>query len=366
MHGCMILAAVDRTERFYKIDRLLREQRVVSFASMMSQLEVSRATLKRDLEYMRSRLYAPIRFDREAGGYRLVADPATESRYALPGLWFSAAEIHALLTLQHLVANLRAGSVLGPHLQAVSARLESTLGGADRSAAELRKRVRILDIASRRMQAEPFETVGSALVRRRRLRITYFGRMRGDVTEREVSPQRLVHYRDNWYLDAYCHLRDGLRSFAVDAIRTAEMLDHAADDVAESTLDAVLGSGYGIFSGEHVTWASLRFTPERARWVAAEQWHPLQRTRFDATGSFVLELPYSDPRELLMDILRHGADVEVLAPQELRCQVIEALEAMSRLYKQSASAEKVDARAPAAAQHPTRSRHASARPRRAL
>ena len=333
----MILRAVDRTERFYKLDRLLREQRVVTFATMMAALEVSRATLKRDLEYMRSRLHAPIRFDREAGGYRL--QPGAESRYALPGLWFSAAEIHALLTLQHLVANLRAGSVLEPHLRAAGARLAQALGDADPSAEQLRKRVRILDIASRRVQPQHFETVGSALVRRRRLAITYFGRMRGDVTEREVSPQRLVHYRDNWYLDAYCHLRQGLRSFAVDAIRGAQLLERAADDVSEATLDAVLGSGYGIFSGERVTWAKLRFTPERARWVATEQWHPQQRSTFDAAGRFLLELPYSDPRELMMDILRHADQVEVLAPASLRSQVTEAIDAMRSRYAAQAPSD---------------------------
>jgi predicted DNA-binding transcriptional regulator YafY len=110
------------------------------------------------------------------------------------------------------------------------------------------------------------------------------------------------------------------------------MLATNAQDVAESTLDAVLGSGYGIFSGEDVTWAQLRFTPARARWVASEQWHPLQRTRFDADGSFILELPYSDPRELTMDILRHGADVHVLAPDALRNAVVDALDAAHSRY----------------------------------
>ena len=219
----MIDLTVDRTERFYKIDRLLREHRIVSFASMQAQLEVSRATLKRDLEYMRNRLHAPIEFDRSAGGYRFAAATSSGSRYELPGLWFSAPEIHALLTLQHLVSNLRAGSVLSPHVEAVTRRLESALGAPDHSADELRRRVRILDLAARSMRLEYFETVGSALFRRRRLRITYFGRTRGDLTDRIVSPQRLVHYRDNWYLDAYCHLRKGLRSFSVDAIHSASM-----------------------------------------------------------------------------------------------------------------------------------------------
>jgi len=332
----MIVLTVDRTERFYKIDRLLRAHRIVSFASMQAQLVVSRATLKRDLEYMRSRLHAPIEFDRAAGGYRFAAATSSGSRYELPGLWFSAPEIHALLTLQHLVSNLRAGSVLSPHVGAVTRRLESALGAPDHGADELRRRVRILDLAARSMRLEYFETVGSALFRRRRLYITYFGRTRGDLTDRVVSPQRLVHYRDNWYLDAYCHLRKGLRSFAVDAMRSAAMLDSAAQDVSDQRLDAVLGNGYGIFSGENVTWARLRFSPERARWVSTEQWHPQQRTRFEADGSFLLELPYSDPRELIMDILRHGAGVEVLAPASLRRQMIEAIESMRECYASSA------------------------------
>jgi predicted DNA-binding transcriptional regulator YafY len=325
---------VDRTERFYIIDRMLREREAVSFASMAQRLEISPATLKRDLEYMRSRLHAPIVYDRVRGGYRL--DVSTEqARYQLPGLWFSPAEIHALLTLQHLVSNLRAGSVIAGRIAAVADRLSQALGSEAGDEAELRKRVRILGLATREVPLEHFEHVGSALVRRKRLALRYFARGRGDETERVVSPQRLVHYRDNWYLDAYCHLREDLRSFAVDAIRAAHPLAEAAIEVPQERLDAVLGSGYGIFSGEQVAWARLRFTPERARWVGAEQWHPQQRASREADGSFLLEIPYSDPRELLMDVLRHGAEVEVLAPESLRRMVQETIAAMQTRYAEA-------------------------------
>jgi predicted DNA-binding transcriptional regulator YafY len=170
-------------------------------------------------------------------------------------------------------------------------------------------------------------------LQRRRQRIKYFSRARNDETEREISPQRRVHYRENWYLDAWCHLRKGIRSFAVDAIRAAEVLDESAVDLTEDELDQVLAAGYGIFSGRDVQWAVLRFSPQRARWVAAEQWHPQQRSRTDADGSYVLELPYSDSRELLMDILKHGAHVEVLAPHELRDEVAGALRAAAAIYR---------------------------------
>jgi predicted DNA-binding transcriptional regulator YafY len=323
---------VDRTERFYKIDQLLSERGVVPFRALQEKLEVSRATIKRDLEYLRNRLHAPIVWDREAGGYRYGEPEAGGAQYELPGLWFNASEIHALLTMEHLLANLQGGGLLAPHLEPLRARLRALLGTADSTAEEIRRRVRILDMAARPVVLEQFSVVGSALLRRLRLRITYYARSRDETTEREVSPQRLVHYRDNWYLDAWCHLRNDLRSFAVDAIRRAEVLGRRARHVPDRTLDAVLGAGYGIFSGRRVSWAKLRFTPERARWVAAETWHPKQKARFQEDGSYLLRVPYSDDRELVMDILRHGAEVEVLGPPALRARVQAELRAAAARY----------------------------------
>lgn len=331
---------MDRTERFYKIDQLLSERRVVPFSVLAEKLGVSRATIKRDLEYLRNRLNAPIVWDRDLGGYRFGEPERGAGQYELPGLWFNAAEIHALLTMQHLLANLDAGGLLGPHVQPLLARLGGLLGSADDAQDEINKRIKIIGVAARRMVLDYFSVVGSALLRRKRLRLVYYVRTRDEVTEREVSPQRLVHYRENWYLDAWCHARDELRSFSLDAIRGAEMLEAPARDVPEKKLDAVLGTGYGIFSGSDVSWAKLRFTPERARWVSSEVWHPQQKGSHEADGSYVLEIPYSDYRELVMDILKFGSDVEVLAPQSLRDKVIAAMAATLARYE-SASEEKV-------------------------
>ena len=315
---------MERTERFYRIQQLLRDRRVVPFTVFLEQLEVSRATVKRDLEYLRNRMNAPIAWDREARGYRFAAPEQGSAQYELPGLWFNASEIHALLTMRHLLAHIEPG-ILAPQLVPIAERLRLLLGSGDHSVEEVQKRVRILGMASRRFARPDFAVVGSSLLRRKRLHLRYYVRARDEVTEREVSPQRLVHYRDNWYLDAWCHRRDDLRSFAVDAIRDAEILDKKARDIPESTLNKVLGSGYGIFSGHRVRWGRLRFTRERARWVATEEWHPRQRGRFEADGSYVLEVPYSDDRELVMDILRHGPEVEVLGPPPLRRVVRERL-----------------------------------------
>jgi len=324
---------MDRTERFYKIDQLISERRLVTFAELLEVLEVSPATLKRDIQYLRDRLNCPLIWDPDARGYRYENGTALSgSQFELPGLWFNASEIHALLTMQHLMANLDKGGLLSPHIQPLMARLNSLLGTADNTAEEVRKRVRIIGAAARRMHLSNFETVGSALLRRKRLMITYHARGSDEVTEREVSPQRLVYYRENWYLDAWCHMRKALRNFSVDAIQKAEILEKPAREVPEKTTDEVLGAGYGIFAGSKVQWAKLHFTPERARWVAHEQWHPRQKGTSGADGSYLLEIPYADDRELLMDILKYGPDVEVLAPDALRSRVKSLLDQAGQRY----------------------------------
>jgi len=323
---------MDRTERFYRIDRLLHENRVVTIDRFLDELSVSRATFKRDLEYMRDRLNAPIEWDREAGGYRFVQQVPGAPEYELPGFWFNESEILALLSMESLLAEIEPG-LLGPRLEPLKARLSSLIESTSHSADEVRKRIRVLRMGSRSRRIRFFEDIALALMNRRKLHLDYFVRTRDELTHRDVSPQRLVHYRDNWYLDAWCHLANAVRSFALDAVEGARVLDEAAIDVPEGDLNRLLGAGYGIFSGEKVQWAKLRFSAQRARWVAAEEWHPQQRAGFDDAGRYVLEVPYSQDPELMMDILKHGAEVEVLAPAELRERVAGKLTAAARLYR---------------------------------
>ncbi len=321
---------MDRTERFHRIDRLLRERRSVPLARFLEDLEISRATFKRDLEYLRDRFNAPIVFDREAGGYR-YDEAEGEARFVLPGLWFSAGELHALATLEQLIEGLQPG-LLAPHIGPLKSRLQSMLGASSAGAESVARRVRLLGIGQRRVEPACFETLAGALFSRRRLRLRHFNRSANAHTERDVSPQRLVHYRENWYLDAWCHLRDDLRSFAVDAIEGAELRDEAAHEVDDAVLQAHVSGGYGIFTGPPREVARLRFTPERARWVAAEQWHPDQQASWLPDGGYRLEVPYSDDRELVMDILKHGPDVEVEGPEELRRRVRRLLDAALHHY----------------------------------
>ena len=268
---------------------------------------------------------------RSLRGYRFDQSMTNAAKYTLPGLWFNSQEIFALLTMHQFLSNLSNG-LITPHIKPLLARLNELMGSRDDSADEIRKRIRILHMAARTERPEHFESVASATIKRRRLWVRYHARSSDEVTEREISPQRLVHYRDNWYLDGWCHLRKGLRSFSVDAIQSAEILDQKAKSVAENTLNEVLASGYGIFSGKADKRAILRFTPKQARWVASEQWHPHQLRQFDKSVSHIIDIQDSNDGDLVMDILKYGPDVEVISPAALRDKVKKRLEAAISRY----------------------------------
>jgi predicted DNA-binding transcriptional regulator YafY len=303
---------------------MIQARNCVPIQDFLDELEISKATFKRDLEYLRDRMNASIVFDRAEGGYRFDKPNAGE-KIELPGLWFSEKEATALVLMQHLLDNLDQGGLISSHIDPLVEIIDGILGQSEVSAKELRKRIKVFGMSARKNSLENFEEVGNALLKRQRLQIEYYSKGANETTNREVSPQRLIFYRDNWYLDAYCHMRKGLRSFALDGVRQAALLNKKTEEISEKELHENFAESYGIFSGKAIQRAKLRFTPERARWVAGETWHGQQTSSFDKDGNYILEFDYNQDPELVMEILKHGSGVEVLAPANLKKRVIEEL-----------------------------------------
>jgi predicted DNA-binding transcriptional regulator YafY len=305
----------------------------ISLQALMGELEVSRATLKRDLEYLRSRMGAPIEYDAFVGGYRFGAAYAGP-KHELPGLWFDESELYSLLTAQQLLSSLDSDGLLSRHLQPLLDRIHHLLasGQGEGAATTLMRRVKIVSAMHRPVPSRFFERVSVALLSRRRLHLRYLTRARREVTERDVSPQRLVHYRSTWYLDAWCHRAKALRRFALDAFEEAALLDEAAKEVPLKEVAKAMDAGYGIFAGARRQWAVLCFDAQAAQWASREEWHPDQRGTFSADGSYELRLPFVDANELAMDVLRQGEQVKVLAPAELVDAVARRLKAAAAQY----------------------------------
>jgi proteasome accessory factor C len=321
---------VDKFDRIYKLHDILRDRRTpISRADLMRRLECAEPSVYRLIRVLKDYLGAPIEWHAELGGYYYRRD-AEGGTYELPGLWFNAEELQALIVFERLFESLQPG-LLGEHLAPLARRVAELLEHKRLGLSEAAQRIRVLSMAAR-PAGEWFHVLASATLQRKKLRMAYHSRSRDQITEREVSPQRLVHYRDNWYLDARDHLRNALRNFSVDRVKEASELGDPADTVPDKELDEYFASAYGIFSGKAIKTAVLRFSPERARWVADERWHPEQIGQFLTDGRYELRIPYRDDRELIMDILKYGPDVETISPDSLRNAVAERLQAAFLAY----------------------------------
>lgn len=322
---------MSKFDRVLELHQLLAaRRRPVSMDEIRQALDCSDSTARRALRYLRDRLDTPLEYDHERNGWLYTGKMA--SRYEIPGLWFSPEELYALLVSHHLLNELQPGW-LSRYIDPVKDKIEALLKKHGDTTPDIARRVRILQMAARPADLQAFRRFATALLERKRVRVLYHGRERDAITERVISPQRLVYYRSNWYLDAWCHLRRGLRSFSLDRLHLVDVCDEPAKDISDAALDQHYASAYGIFAGTPTHKAVLHFTPDAARWVVDEQWHPQQQGEVQRDGSYVLTVPYSDERELVMDILKYGPDVEVRGPKRLRAAVAARLAAAAGRYE---------------------------------
>jgi predicted DNA-binding transcriptional regulator YafY len=320
---------MDRFERIYKLRDILDSHRQpVSCRVLSEKLECSESSVKRIIDEARN-FGIPIVYDRKYNGYKL--DTQGGEIRELPGLYFNSSELYALLASHKLLSDVQPGW-LNEYITPITERLKQLLDGTKKHYPQIQKRVRILQIAARPTNLEHFQKAVAGLIERKKLKILYHGRIADKLTERTISPQRLIYYRNNWYLDAWCHLRNGLRSFSIDRVHPVAILEEAASEISNSELDDHYTHTYGIFAGPVKETAVLLFSAEAARWVADEHWHPQQQDKVLPDGRYELKIPYGNPRELIMDILKYGPDVKVLGPPELQEAVIQQLKQALERY----------------------------------
>lgn len=294
----------------------------------MEALETSRNSITRDFQFMREILGAPIIYNREYNGHQY--DPR-EPVFELPGFWMNASELYALLASEQLLEAVQPG-LMTPHLAPLRNRIRELLGSQGSEADRLGERIRIEPILARTAPEAIFRSVAEATLRGLRLNVTYTSRSRDQTQDRHLSPQRLLHYRSNWYLLGWCHAAEALRLFSLDRMASPAVASEEAYECPTATIDAEFGASFGIFTGQAKQTAHLRFSARAARWSAEEIWHPNQEGHWADDGRYHLYVPYADPTELIMEVLRYGPEVEVLDPEALRREMAEQIARLHELY----------------------------------
>ena len=320
---------MDGFDRIYDLHKLLQGRKTaMPLARILEEMECSRATFNRIKKHMTEFLGAPIEYRRDEGGYR-YGDGAFE----LPGTWFNEQELQALMMLQALLANLGEG-LLHHQLAPLEKKLTELLKSRAIAKQSLAGKVVVVNAVTRPITHRYFGRIAEALIQEYPLNVQYFARARGEASERVISPQRLVAYKGSWYLDVWCHTRKALRTFAIENIQKAERASCAFHALSQSEIDSLVKPTFGIFAGRANAVAELLFDNHAAVWASAEQWHPDQTTAAQSDGKLRLSIPYDElqPIELVREILRYGASVEVISPASLRRQVSETLQQAAKRY----------------------------------
>lgn len=291
----------------------------VTLESLAAQLECSTRTVRRYLE--------ELLIERHAPWYvldgRVYLDKLRQNQIEIEGYWFTSEELFSLLALYKMTDELSAGLLEG-HFKEFKERILQIIGPEEQSR-NLTQNVKILPMASPVIDSKRLNKITEAIAHQRRLIIKFWNRHTNQTTQREISPYQLVRYRDRWFVDAWCHQKQALRSFSLEAILSIKASKKEIQPADKALLQAFYQSSYGIFTGAANKIAVLRFSEYQSRWIKDQIWHPQQVSAWLEDGRYQLQLPYKEDVELIQDILKFGPEVEVVAPEELRQKVAHRL-----------------------------------------
>lgn len=308
-------------ERIYFFHEKLQDQRYPNATTLVDQFEVSLATARRDIAYLRDRLLAPLAFDSQKNGFFY-----DQEGFGLP--FEQSPKILLFLGMLNKMAE-EAGLGQLPEVKSLEEKLSSLV---------FPEYGRLVDklycewIEVETLNPLIFEKIIEAILTRHVIHIHYHTSS-GKVTERTLEPQRLINYQGRWYLLAHCRLRRAVRIFHL-ARMSHPQLGKESFESSDDDHDALLRQSFGIFKGDTIFHAEILFTGTAAELVRNQYWHS-QQTLEERENGILLRLPVSDTREILMKVLQYGSMAQVLAPSFLREQVQEEIGKMSGLYKKA-------------------------------
>jgi predicted DNA-binding transcriptional regulator YafY len=296
---------------------------------LAAQFEISRKTAQRDIEFMRDRLGAPLHYVPELRGY------AYEDRaYELPGFWLGEGELISLLVSYRLASAIPDRTLkkaLETFLnQVVSGRSQS----GNLSLSKLNEKVSVKNIEYSGAGETTFKVILEALLQEKVIAIDYYSPHTGKETHREILPLHLLQYMGTWHIIAHCAMKDETRDFVLSRIRSiAPSSRRLSVHATASSVKEYIRQNFGIMNSHKTFEVCLRFSPKAAPWLAEQVWHPAQQIRWEKDGSLCLTFPVADLREVKREVLKYGAQVEVVKPSALRQAVKREIEKMGKNYR---------------------------------
>lgn len=313
-------------ERFFWFDRQVRGKRFPNTTSLAREFEISVKTSQRDIDFMRDRLKAPLIYDQTKKGYYYENDT-----FSIPSTYLSSSELTSLLVARRLLHDI-SGSGIEKEITSAVDKITSFIKKHTSGSDKMDDCISFHLVEYAPAPEDTFKAVLEACMKKMSLTFKYSSPAREERTERMIDPYHLFNYMGTWHLIGYCHMRGEIRDFRINRISDIKITDRYFAVKNNFNFKDYFQTSFGLYKGAFSKQIILRFTPEKAKWIADQIWHKDQKSKILEDGSLELSFPVSDFTEIVREILKHGAGVEVVKPEELKGIIKQEAEKIVKIY----------------------------------
>jgi predicted DNA-binding transcriptional regulator YafY len=299
-------------ERFVWFDDQVRTKKYPNATTLADQFEISAKTAQRDIDFMRDRLLCPLDYDSSQKGYYY-----DDETFSLPMVYLSSEELSSLLIARKMLQDISGGSI-GHEISSVVDKITNILKKHSVVADRIDDAFSFQLIEYSPAPETVFKAVLEGCLKKKCLSFTYYSPATEKKSERTVEPYHLFNYMGTWHTIGYCHLRREIRDFALSRISEAKVLSKPFKTPADFDFEKYFLSTFGLYKGKSTKVVTLRFTPDKSKWIKDQIWHKNQKVKLLEDGSLEISFPVSDFSEIKREILKHGDAVTVIKPESLR------------------------------------------------
>lgn len=306
-----------------QIHQALTANKYPNANTLAEMLEVSPKSIHRDLEFMRDRMLLPLAFSQVNNGYYY-----TEPVASFPTVQVSEGELFALVLAEKALQQYRRTPFEKPLLSAIRKMANSLPDTISLNLAELEQAISFRTSAESILDLHIFDMLARAAGARKQLKLQYRKPGQPQAEARVVDPYHLANINGEWFLFAYDHARQAIRTFVPSRIQGAELTGKTFERPARFSVEKTLQDSFGVHSGKETHQVVIRFAPAVADYIREKKWHPSQQLRGLKNGGVELELKLSSLLEIQRWILGWGGTAIVVKPRELAESIRSAAKAI--------------------------------------
>ena len=299
-------------ERMLRIHQGLAADRFPNATTLAGDLEVCTKSIQRDLDFMRDRLNLPIEYDAVRRGYHY-----TQRVDAFPTLQITEGELVALVVAEKALQQYRGTSFERPLLSAIRKMEQGLPDTISVNLEDIGQTISFRTRAEPILNLEIFDTLAKAAARRQQFEIAYRKPGERQTEARVIDPYHLANINGEWFLFAYDHLRQDLRTFVPARMQSLKPTGKTFARPQKFSLEKRLRGSFGVRSGQGDYDVVLRFNARAADYVREKKWHESQQQRDLRDGGVELTLHLSGLEEVARWVLSWGGDAKVVKPREL-------------------------------------------------